>query len=113
MSEILTKISSFFGGDAMPKASFSDLAFLVSTIGRSLVSGEPIEVSSFDGFMNRRKTFEQSSRLDTIVCLGRLSALLETKLQDMPAKELEALDRMRQMVLQASELPKRLDNRDL
>ncbi|WP_415354629.1 hypothetical protein [Leptolyngbya sp. FACHB-1624] len=113
MSELFVSIGNFYGGDSMLKASFSDLAFLVSTIGRSLVSGEPIEVHHFDGFMNRRKTFEQSSRLDTIVCLGRLSALLETKLQDMPAKELEALDRMRQMVLQASELPKRLDNRDL
>jgi hypothetical protein len=113
LSELFNQIASFYGGDSFLKASFTDLCFLISELGRSLVSGEPIEVKHFDGFMNRRKQFEQFSRLDTIACLARITAALETKLKDMPAKELEALDRMRQMVMQASELPKRLDDPNL
>ncbi|BAU13762.1 hypothetical protein LEP3755_43030 [Leptolyngbya sp. NIES-3755] len=110
MSELFSQIANFYGGDSLLKATFSDCAFLVSDIGRSLVSGDAIEVKSFDGYINRRRTFEQVSRLDTIVCLSRLSAVLETKLKSLPEKELEVLDRMRQLSI---ELPKRLENRDL
>jgi len=110
VSELFTKIANFYGGDSMLRASFTELGFLVSTLGRSLVAGDAIEVSSFDGYISKRRKFEQTSRLDTIVCLARITALLETKLKEMPAKELEALDRMQQMT---AELPKRLSDPDL
>ncbi|WNZ45202.1 hypothetical protein Q2T42_25785 [Leptolyngbya boryana CZ1] len=103
MSELFNQIADFYGGDSMLKARFTDLAFLASSLGRALVSGDALEVSHFDGYMNRRKSFEQVSRLDTIVCLARVTALLEAKLKELPTSELEALDRMRQMMLQASE----------
>lgn len=112
MSKLFKAVSAFYGGDALLKASFTDLCFLASDLGRSLVSGDAVEVKSSDGYINRRKQIAQTSRLDTIICLARISAVLETKLKDLPAKELEALDRMRQMV-SGSELPKRLDHPEL
>lgn len=112
MSQLFSQIASFYGKDCA-KASFTDICFLTSDIGRSLVDGSAIEVKSFDGFVNRRKRIEQISRTDTIACLGRLAALLETKLKTLPPSELTALDRMQQMMTQASELPKRLNDPNL
>lgn len=109
MSELFNQIAKFYGGDSFLKASFTDICFLVSDIGRSLVSGDAIEVKSWNGYINRQKQITQISRIDTIVCLGKLASLLETKLKDLPPAELEALDRMQQMMAQA-EIPKRLDN---
>jgi len=111
MSELFTQISNFYGGDSLLKAKFTDVAFIASDVARSLVSGDAIQVKSFDGYINRRKTFEQTSRLDTIVCLSRLSALLETKLQSLPESELKILDRLQQISI--GELPKRLSDRNL
>lgn len=110
MSELFNQIANFYGGDALLKATFCDVCFVASDVARSIVDGSAIEVKSFDGYISRRKTFEQVSRLDTIVCLGRLSAVLETKLNSLPESEQKVLDRMRQISI---ELPKRLSDRNL
>ncbi|MEP0919421.1 hypothetical protein NC981_21560 [Leptolyngbya sp. DQ-M1] len=100
MSELFTQIANFYGGDSFLKASFTDVCFLASSVSQSIVSGASIEVRSFDGFVSRRKQIPQVSRLDTIVCLGRLASLLETKLKDAPPSEIEVLDRMQRSLAQ-------------
>ncbi len=110
MSELFNSIANFYGGDSLLKANFTELCFLASDIGRSLVSGDAIEVKYSDAYMTIRKQFAQTSRLDTIVCLSKLAAVMETKLKSIPLKELETLDQMRQIISGASELPKRLDD---
>ncbi|MBD1825675.1 hypothetical protein H6F51_24720 [Cyanobacteria bacterium FACHB-DQ100] len=113
MSQLFNQICQFYGANCS-KASFTDLCFLASDIGRSLVDGSAIEVKSSDGFVNRSKRIKQVSRLDTIACLGKLAALLEKKLEALPKSELEHLDRIQQMIAGASgELPKRLNDPNL
>lgn len=112
MSELFKAVSAFYGGDSLLKGSFVDLSFLISDIGRSLISGDAIELKRSDKFMNVRKQTEQISRLDTIVCLAQITAVLETKLKTLPADELETLDRMRE-ISRSAEFPKRLADRNL
>jgi hypothetical protein len=98
MSDLFNQIANFYGGDSFLKATYSDICFVASDMARSLVSGGAVEVRYFDGFMNVRKQIPQVSRLDTIVCLGKLSALLETRLASMEASEIEVLDRQQKML---------------
>ncbi|MBD1844002.1 hypothetical protein H6F89_11440 [Cyanobacteria bacterium FACHB-63] len=111
MSQLFDQICQFYGKDCA-KASFSDLCFLASNIGRSLVDGSAIELKSFDGFMNRNKRIQQISRDDTVNALKQLAAILQTKLETMPEKEKKHLELMQQLSAQ-SELPKRLSDRNL
>ena len=113
MSELFTQIANFYGGDSLLKARFADLCFLSSMIGRSIISGEAIEASYSDKFMTIRRQFVQTSRLDSIVALSKLAAVMETKLNSIPPTELEAIDRMQKMLQNTDDLPKRLSDPNL
>lgn len=112
MSQLFDQICKFHGANCS-KASFTDLCFLASDIGRSLIDCSAIELKSFDGFMNRNKRIQQISRDDTVNALKQLAAILQTKLETMPEKEKKHLELMQRMSIQAGELPKRLSDRNL
>ncbi|BAS57213.1 hypothetical protein NIES2135_34320 [Leptolyngbya boryana NIES-2135] len=112
MSDTFEQIKAFYRSH-WEQLSIFDLSMLASHCAMSIPTGNAIELSHFDGFMRRKKSITPCDRTDAIEVLKLVTDFLAERLKSMPQAEIEELDRVQRVLLQASELPKRLDNRDL
>ncbi|MGG6266230.1 hypothetical protein ACQ4M3_05245 [Leptolyngbya sp. AN03gr2] len=90
-----------------------DLSMLASHCAMSIPTGNAIEVSHFDGYMNRKKQIQPVDRTDAAETLKLVSESLANRLKTMSVAELEEFDRMQRIINGASELPKRLADPNL
>ncbi|MBW4526803.1 MAG: hypothetical protein KME18_16720 [Phormidium tanganyikae FI6-MK23] len=112
MTQTFDAIKQFYRSH-WDKLSIFDLSFLASSCARSIPTGNAIELSFFDGYMNKRVSIKPVDRTDAAETLQLISQFLTDRLKAMTPAELEEFDRVQRIISGGSELPKRLENSDL
>lgn len=111
MTQTFEQIKQFYRSHWQTLKPF-DLAMTCSHVAMSLNTGR-LELSHFDGYMNRKLTIAVLDRLEAAETLKLLADELIDRVKLLTPAEIEDLDRVRRVLAGVSELPKRLDNRDL
>jgi hypothetical protein len=91
-----------FYGKAWKTLSLFDLSMTVSHVSMSIGTGSAIELSHFDGYMNRKRQIQPSDRLDAVDALIQLSQTLRDRVENMPQTEIDELDRIQAVLNSAS-----------
>jgi flagellar basal body rod protein FlgF len=112
MTQTFDQIKTFYRSH-WGELSIFDLSMLASHCAVSIPTGNAIELSHFDGFIHRRKSIQPADRADALETLKLVTNFLTERLKTMPQEELDELDRVQQVLSQASELPKRLADPNL
>jgi hypothetical protein len=97
MSTTYDAIVNFYGKSWQTLPLF-DLSMTVSHVAMSIGSGSVIELSHFDGFMNRKKQIQPIDRLDAVNALCELSQVLRDRVENMPPAEIAELDRIQSLL---------------
>ncbi|MBW4419824.1 MAG: hypothetical protein KME13_11415 [Myxacorys californica WJT36-NPBG1] len=87
-----------FYGKAWKTLPLFNLAMVCGNVSTSIATGSPIELSHFDGYMNRKKQIQPDDRLDAANALCELSQALLDRAENMPQDQLAELDRQQKMI---------------